>query len=237
MNTTHRCPGQDKRFWKSEDIIEVKCPYCSSIIEFWKDDPMRYCSDCGEIINNPQINLNCAKWCKMAEECLGKIPEGALAASPVIERLKALFHKQLINAPEKMSDALDALLLAETILIKETGDPSVIKPAVMFAGTLFSRETDQSGTTPLGDASNWHVLLQKSGMEETTTRDKIVRLIEAAGSNQPIDSDDFSIVWDAIQLQRLDNMDLDHPLAGTALNILASIKTKCGNQIAKRFQK
>ena len=145
MNTALRCPGQDTRFWQEKDIREVQCPYCASTIEFWRDDPMRYCSNCGEIVSNPQINLSCAKWCKMAKECLGDLPEEAIAASPVIERLKALLHKRLAAAPDRMQNALDTLLKAETMMMKEEGDPSLVKPSSLFAGALL---------TPAGDVDD-----------------------------------------------------------------------------------
>ena len=66
-----RCPGQDQRFWKPEDIFEAKCPGCGETIEFFKDEPKLKCRKCGRIVLNPKINLGCAKWCKYAEQCLG----------------------------------------------------------------------------------------------------------------------------------------------------------------------
>ena len=66
-----RCPGQDQRFWKPEDIFEVKCPGCGAPIEFFKDEPKLKCRKCRRIVLNPKINLGCAKWCKYAEQCLG----------------------------------------------------------------------------------------------------------------------------------------------------------------------
>ena len=68
-----RCPGQDMRNWKPEDIFWIACPKCGKEIEFWKDEPMRVCKNCKEEVQNPQINLGCAKWCKNGDKCLGKI--------------------------------------------------------------------------------------------------------------------------------------------------------------------
>ena len=70
-----RCPGQDRRFWKPEDIFEVQCPGCGQAVEFFKDEPKLKCRKCGRIILNPKINLGCAKWCKYAEQCLGIMKE------------------------------------------------------------------------------------------------------------------------------------------------------------------
>ena len=71
MNTP-RCPGQDMRNWKPEDIYYVPCPYCRTEIEFWKDEPLRHCPKCKIEIQNPKIDIGCAEWCKYSKECLGK---------------------------------------------------------------------------------------------------------------------------------------------------------------------
>jgi len=74
----YRCPGQDKRFWRPEDIFEVACPFCGKRIEFWKDDSRVTCERCGNDVPNPRLNVNCARWCKFAEQCLG----GAVEVQP-----------------------------------------------------------------------------------------------------------------------------------------------------------
>ena len=71
----HRCPGQDLRVWKPEDIYDVLCPFCGEEIEFWKDEPVRPCPKCHKDVRNPKIDTGCAEWCKHAEECLGTLKE------------------------------------------------------------------------------------------------------------------------------------------------------------------
>ncbi|MCG3181906.1 MAG: hypothetical protein BIFFINMI_04346 [Phycisphaerae bacterium] len=66
---TPRCPGQNLRFWKPEDIFEVACPACGRAIEFFKDDAFRPCT-CGVRVRNPRKDMGCAEWCKSANECL-----------------------------------------------------------------------------------------------------------------------------------------------------------------------
>jgi hypothetical protein len=65
-----KCPGQDQRYWKPEDIFDVRCPHCAYEIEFWKDEPYHNCPDCQNMIRNPRLDTGCAKWCKYAEDCL-----------------------------------------------------------------------------------------------------------------------------------------------------------------------
>jgi len=71
--TRPRCPGQDSQYWKPEDIFECRCPYCGGELEFFKDEPSLPCPACGKEARNPKIDLGCAKWCKYAQECLGRI--------------------------------------------------------------------------------------------------------------------------------------------------------------------
>lgn len=69
-----RCPGQDTRFWKPEDIFEAPCFHCGKPLEFWKDEPKRICTHCGKPSRNPKIDLGCAAWCQYARECTGATP-------------------------------------------------------------------------------------------------------------------------------------------------------------------
>lgn len=68
-----RCPGQDMRFWKPEDIFDVICPVCQTAIEFWKDEPMRVCPKCKTEVLNPKIDPACTEWCKSSNACVGKL--------------------------------------------------------------------------------------------------------------------------------------------------------------------
>jgi hypothetical protein len=72
--TEMKCPGQDTRYWKSDDIFEIVCPHCQARVEFFKDDNSRKCQ-CGERIFNPKIKTDCFQYCEFAENCkelLGK---------------------------------------------------------------------------------------------------------------------------------------------------------------------
>ncbi len=66
-----RCPGQDLRYWKPEDISLRKCPWCGREIEIWKDEAARPCPACGKEVANPRLDPNCAKWCPKAKDCPG----------------------------------------------------------------------------------------------------------------------------------------------------------------------
>jgi hypothetical protein len=71
-----KCPGQDMRNWKPEDIYDVKCPGCGMAVEFFKDDIKRRCPKCRRQIPNPKLDLGCLEWCDYAEYCTGQTVEG-----------------------------------------------------------------------------------------------------------------------------------------------------------------
>lgn len=71
-----KCPGQDTRYWKAEDIHEQPCPHCGDEIEFWKTDVRVRCPSCKRKVANPRFNLGCAAWCAYAEQCLGGAASG-----------------------------------------------------------------------------------------------------------------------------------------------------------------
>ena len=68
-----KCPGQDSRRWRPEDVYEHKCVHCGSPIEFFKDDLRRRCPQCRKYTVNPTNDLGCAKWCKFGSECLSQL--------------------------------------------------------------------------------------------------------------------------------------------------------------------
>ena len=47
-----KCPGQDTRHWKPDDIFTLECPKCGTEIEFFKDDTRRRCAWCGHLFYN-----------------------------------------------------------------------------------------------------------------------------------------------------------------------------------------
>ncbi len=75
-----RCPGQDQRFWKPEDIFEVKCPGCGTSLEFFKDEPKLKCRKCGRLVANPKIDIGCAEWSQHAEQCLCIVEKSGIQA-------------------------------------------------------------------------------------------------------------------------------------------------------------
>jgi len=74
-----KCPGQDSRYWKPGAIFDAKCPECGKEVEFFKDDTMRRCKNCGHRFLNPGMDFGCASYCKYADQCIGDLPPELIA--------------------------------------------------------------------------------------------------------------------------------------------------------------
>ena len=124
-----RCPGQDQRFWKPEDIFEISCPKCGKSIEFFKDEPKLKCRNCGHLVVNPKIDLGCAEWCQYAEQCIGVTKEGqSTICDKLIDEMKGVFG----GDTRRIEHALAVLDFAERIYAIEGGDALVIKAAAIL---------------------------------------------------------------------------------------------------------
>ena len=125
-----KCPGQDQRFWKPEDIFEVPCTGCGQPIEFFKDEPKLKCRNCGQIVTNPKISLGCAEWCQYAEQCLGvgDIRDLRIKRDELINAMKTHFKRE----QRRIEHALAVLGYAEQIQSIEGGDPLIVRAAAIF---------------------------------------------------------------------------------------------------------
>lgn len=69
----YQCPGMNRRSWKPKDVVEHPCNQCGRTLEFWKDDVKVICSNCQNIMFNPNLGNICLAWCDKAAECLGSL--------------------------------------------------------------------------------------------------------------------------------------------------------------------
>lgn len=126
-----KCPGQDSRFWKPEDVFEIQCLKCGRVIEFFKDDVKRKCR-CGEEIVNPRLDFGCAQWCEYGEQCIGVIPQELQELKKELE--KGRFKEKFSQAMKKyfgkdvkrISHAQKVARFAEEMVKKEGGNPLVV---------------------------------------------------------------------------------------------------------------
>jgi len=83
-----KCPGQDSRFLKPQDIAEAECQSCGRTVEFWPDEAVCRCSRCGQRMANPHLNLRCLEWCAHAEACLEQIRSSGMGLEEARELAK-----------------------------------------------------------------------------------------------------------------------------------------------------
>lgn len=124
---TPKCPGQDTRYWKPEDIYEDKCPHCGNVLEFWKTDIRVRCEKCKRIVSNPRFNMGCAQWCSYAEQCLGAVAKGLGKPDSFLEKIKA----QMENILEKsvFQELEEILNIAEKVCSKRGAELLVVVTA------------------------------------------------------------------------------------------------------------
>ncbi len=125
-----KCPGQDSRYWRGDDIFETNCPKCGHGLEFFKDDSKRKCKGCGYEMLNPHINFGCAEYCPHAAQCLGSLPEGlrptGVKEQPLKERVAAAMQNYFAGDNKRIKHATAVVDFAEEINKYEHGDPAVI---------------------------------------------------------------------------------------------------------------
>jgi hypothetical protein len=127
-----KCPGQDTRFWKPDDIIMAECPKCGAEIEFFKDDARRRCAWCGHMFYNPKIELGCAEWCQYAEKCVPDLVRAKKAAKNFKELLLEMVKSHLTGDPAAWDRTVKGVAYAQDLLKAEGGDPKVVMAAVLL---------------------------------------------------------------------------------------------------------
>lgn len=180
-----KCPGQDQRFWEPDDIFEAACPNCGDSIEFWKDEPQVRCPACHEVIPNPKLDMGCAKWCKFADECLGRNAS---------EQSKVLCNKLIAELRELaggnkgyIGSCLEILKHAQKIQLNEGGQPLVVKAAALFC---------QIDSVVDDDLTHVREILGKHVVDDELIAD-VCAIISSLRSGQTVDSLEFSIISDA----------------------------------------
>ena len=229
-----RCPGQDQRYWKPEDIFEVKCTGCGRNLEFFKDEPRLKCRNCGQVVMNPKIDLGCADWCQYAEQCLGTVV--AKDVSSLCDRLVNRM-KQVFGTDKKRIDhALAVLNYAERIQAEEGGQPLIVKAAAILHDIGIHQAAQKYDSTAgkyqeIEGPPIAREILQGHNVDEAAI-EHICRIIANHHTGKDIDTIEFRCVWDADWLV---NIPEDLPDADTEKirqTIEKVFKTDTGRKIA-----
>jgi hypothetical protein len=199
------CPGQDRRFWKPDDVFEEPCPHCGRAVEFWKDDPRRRCAHCGHLVRNSRFDMGCAAWCAFADRCLGAgaaALEAALCRT-LIEEMKKVFGRDR----RRIDHAQQVLDWAERILQREAADPLVVVAAAVLHDVGIPAAQRKHGSTAgryqqIEGPPVARRILQAAGVDPHRT-DHVCRIIADHHSARTMDTPAFRILWDADNLVNL----------------------------------
>lgn len=150
-----KCPGQDSRFWKPEDVFEMQCLKCGWAVEFFKDDVKRKCR-CGQEIVNPRLDFGCAQWCEYGDQCLGVIPPELEELKQELERgrfkekfsqaMKKYFGKDV----RRIQHAQKVARFAEEMVKGEGGNPLVVLGSA-FLHDIDIQEVEKKQESPSGE--------------------------------------------------------------------------------------
>lgn len=229
-----RCPGQDQRFWKPEDIFEAACPQCGKAVEFFKDEPKLKCRNCGNAVVNPRVDLGCAEWCQYADQCLAvsDVKDASLIRDELIDEMKKVFE----GDQKRIDHALAVLNYAEQIQVVEGGDPLVVKAAAILhdIGILEAERKYGSSAGKYQETEGPPIaeqILRRYDLDQEAVG-HVCKIIANHHSAKDIDTLEFRIVWDADWLV---NLPVDYAGASKAelqRIIDKTFKTRKGRQMA-----
>jgi len=194
-----KCPGQDTRFWKPNDVYNVECPKCGKPVEFFKDDIRRRCQKCGHMFINPKLNLGCARWCQYADQCIG-----AIGKEEFKDIITLAMKEHYSGDTERIDNALKVLRFVEDILEHEEGNPKV----VIAAGILYDIGVHEVGKEPerakesdqeKDNLPTVRYILERSGSKPEII-EEVCHIIENHHHPENINTLNGKIVYDAVRL-------------------------------------
>ena len=205
-----KCPGQDSRFWKPDAIFEAKCPKCGHTVEFFKDDTVRKCSQCGHRFINPNMDFGCASYCEYAEQCLGTLPPELLAQKEdlfkdrVAVAMKGYFKMDF----KRIGHAMRVARYAERIGKKESGNLAVILAAAYLHDIGIHEAERKHGSTASKYQETEGPPIAKSILSKLAAKDELIEEVcDIIGHHHhPRDEEtpNFKVLYDADLIANLE---------------------------------
>ena len=204
-----KCPGQDTRFWKPNDVYTVECPKCGKPVEFFKDDIRRRCKKCGHMFINPKLNLGCARWCQFADQCVG-----AIGKEEFKEIITLAIKEHLGGDTERIENALKVGRFAEDILEKEEGNPKVVIAAAILYDIGLHEVREKSKRAKESNQEKDSLPIVRGILERSGSKDEVIeevcQIIESHHHPEKIDTLNSKTVYDAERLAHLrDEYDIE----------------------------
>ena len=231
-----RCPGQDQRFWKPEDIFEVDCPSCARKIEFFKDEPELKCRNCGLLVKNPKIDLGCAQWCQYDKQCLGTVKDNMTS---ICDKLINHMRNVFVSDSKRINHAFEVLNYAEKIQANEGGDALIVKAAAILhdIGIHQAEHKYNSNAGKYQEIEGPPIARDILKQEEIPDDaiEHICKIIANHHSARDIDTIEFRIIWDADNIVNLQDEFESFDKEKIKKIIKTRFKTKTGYHIAEKL--
>ena len=223
-----RCPGQDMRYWQGDAAFEIPCPKCGRSVELFKDESSARCTQCGHRFRNPRLNLQCAKWCAHAKECLGVLladrETANLGGGALAGRLIRAVKEAFLGDQTRITRVLVVFGHAKELASKEGGDSRAILAAALL------QDVDPSPQAP---AQKPRHILQEIGLPEDVI-EQACRTIAQLRSGEPSDTIAWKVVHDAYRLADMASEDCSDTERVEGI-IAKQLTTEAARQRARRF--
>lgn len=238
-----KCPGQDMQYWKDDAIFEVKCPECSALVEFYKDDTTRKCHKCSHRFVNPKMDFGCATYCQFAEQCLGTLPEDFVMQQDTLLKDKVAvevkryfktdfkrisFATKIARYAERVGKATEGANLALILC------SSYLHNIGYTAAAQRTAEVRRQHLQQHGPAIAREILMKLGANEELTTQ--VCSIIGEGDQVQAEPSLDRAIVEDAYILTTLENDHTQDMIDEIELQVrLQRLKTEKAREEAQKI--
>jgi len=236
-----KCPGQDRRYWTGAAAVEVPCPECGAAVEVFRDESRGRCPQCGHRFPNPGTDFGCAKWCSLANECLGFAPERQSAEDsregPLAARLLQMLEEGFKKDPARLAYALRVFQHARDLVSKEGGDPRVVLTAALWLAAD-ARADQPGGPTGAGAALPPAVSAESENPGrrlglDTYTWERVERILDGYRSGVEPDTIEFKIVADCHRLATLTQETSRNRPAEVNLGVAQGLRTETGRRKAE----
>ena len=236
-----KCPGQDKAYWKEDPAFDMPCPKCGADVEVFRDETTARCGKCDHRFKNPKIDLNCARWCAYAKECVGfapeKPPSSNLGEGALASRLIQAVKEEFGDDQRRIARSLVAFQHARELARAERGDLRVVLMASLLleigvppaTGEKTGQKTDETGST-----TRIMEILAELGLDDETVG-RVCRTIADCRWSQGGDSLEARIVGDSDTLARLSSPELRSDRSRVENIIENEMRTPAGKKRAREL--
>ena len=212
-----KCTGNNTQEWGADAIFDVKCKNCGNMVEFFKDDSTRKCSNCGHKMLNPKMDFGCASYCPYAEQCLGSMPPELLAKKKelLVERTPIEMKRYFAEDFKRIGHATKVARYAEKICKEEDGHP-VVTTLSAYLHDIGIKEAERKYDSSA--AQYQHIegppvareILTKLGAEEGII-EEVCDIIGHHHTPRQGETTNFKVLYDADLIVNLEEKQKDTP--------------------------